>query len=308
VARTTRRPPRDAFAGEQRHVDRRGALFDHSVGGDLLARANDEAVADGQTLARDAGLCAVGPEDGDILGSEFEKSPDGGTRPPAGAGFEESAGEDEGHESRGDLEVDVAGSPGAQAKVEWHAHAIAPGVAEEQRRHRPRPRRNGSERDQRVHGGRSMTKVDQSRPVERPGAPQHDRGRQQQGQPLPAIELQDRDHRHGQDRDAERERHEEASLQRRRRVGVEAAVDTRFLLSVGDGQAGAVAGLLDGVDQPVGAHRVGVVLDGGGFGGEVDGRMNAIEAVQLLLDAHGARGAGHTLDGEIETGCHDATS
>ena len=49
----------DRFAGEQRRVDRRRALLDDAVGGDLLAGTDDEPVADGELADRDATLGAV---------------------------------------------------------------------------------------------------------------------------------------------------------------------------------------------------------------------------------------------------------
>ena len=64
---------RHGLAGQQRLVDRAGALLDDAVGGDLLARAHDEAVADLQLLDRHAPLGAVGVEDRDVLGAELEQ-------------------------------------------------------------------------------------------------------------------------------------------------------------------------------------------------------------------------------------------
>ena len=60
---------------EQRLVDGSGPLLDDAVGGDLLAGAHDEAVADGQPLDGDAALAAVGAEDRDLLGAELEQRP-----------------------------------------------------------------------------------------------------------------------------------------------------------------------------------------------------------------------------------------
>ena len=63
---------RHRFAGEQRGVDGRGAVDDDAVGGDLLARADDELVADGELVDRDPDLGAVA-EHGDVLGAELEQ-------------------------------------------------------------------------------------------------------------------------------------------------------------------------------------------------------------------------------------------
>jgi hypothetical protein len=50
-----------------------------------------------------------------------------------------------------------------------------------------------------------------------------------------------------------------------------------------------------------GAHRRGVELDAGALAGEIHRRLDAGQLVQLLLDARGAGGAGHALDGKIVT-------
>ena len=98
------------LAGEQRGVDGRGALDDDAVGGDLLAGADDEAVADGELVDRDPHLGAVA-EHGDVLGAELEQGPQGGAGAALGPGLEVAAGEDEHGDAGGDLEVDLAGRP-----------------------------------------------------------------------------------------------------------------------------------------------------------------------------------------------------
>ena len=70
---------RHRLAGEQRLVDGAGAFLDDAVGRDLLAGADDEAVADAQLLDRHAALGAVGREHRDVLGAELEQ---GGRAPP----------------------------------------------------------------------------------------------------------------------------------------------------------------------------------------------------------------------------------
>ena len=63
---------RDRLAGEHRGVDRRGAALDDAVGGDLLARPDHEAVADGQLVDRCRPLAAV-LEHGDVLGPQLQQ-------------------------------------------------------------------------------------------------------------------------------------------------------------------------------------------------------------------------------------------
>ena len=69
---------RHRFAGQQRGIDRRCARLDDAVGGDLLAGSDHELVADGELLDRDAHLDTV-PQNGDVLGAEFEQRSQGGT-------------------------------------------------------------------------------------------------------------------------------------------------------------------------------------------------------------------------------------
>ena len=106
VARTTSRPPaftvapatvvagadldRHRLAGEHRGVDRRRALDDDAVGGDLLARPHDEQVADRELVDRDAHLDAVA-QDGDVLGAEVEQRPQRRPGRRLGAGLEVAA-------------------------------------------------------------------------------------------------------------------------------------------------------------------------------------------------------------------------
>ena len=101
---------RHALAGEQGGVDGGGALLDHAVGGDLLAGADDEAVAHGQLVDGDAALDAVA-QDGDVLGAQLEQGPQGGAGTPLGPGLEVAAGQDEHGDAGGDLQVDLVGCP-----------------------------------------------------------------------------------------------------------------------------------------------------------------------------------------------------
>jgi hypothetical protein len=54
---------RDRLAGEHAHVDGGVTVLDDAVGGDLLARPDDEEIADLQPLDGDALLLAVGVEE-----------------------------------------------------------------------------------------------------------------------------------------------------------------------------------------------------------------------------------------------------
>ena len=194
---------RDRFAGEQRGVDRRRAVFDDAVGGHLLTRADDEAVADGELGDRDALLDAVA-QHGDVLGAQLQQRPESGAGASLGAGLEVAAGEDERRHPGGDLEVDEAGTHvpigGPREPV---GHPRDTGVTEEQRVQRPSERRQHPDRDQRVHRGGGVTQVEPGRPVEWPRPPGDDGRGQRQRQPLPVVELpglhhRQHDHRHRQ--------------------------------------------------------------------------------------------------------------
>src|SRR5690606_23624618 len=66
------------------------------------------------------------------------------------------------------------------------------------------------------------------------------------------------------------------------------------------GEGGPVAEAGDHLDELLRRHLAGVVADPGLVGGVVDRGLHAVEAVQLLLDPGGARGAGHALDLEVD--------
>ena len=77
-----------------------------AVGRDLLARARDEAIADGQLRDRDAPLDAARVEHRDVLRTELEQRTQRGARASPRASLEVAAGQDERRHDRGDLEVD----------------------------------------------------------------------------------------------------------------------------------------------------------------------------------------------------------
>ena len=97
---------RHGLAGEHRGVDGGGARDDDAVGGDLLAGADDELVADRQLVERDAGLDAVA-QHRDVLGAELEQGPQRRAGLALGALLEVAAGQQEHRDAGGDLEVDV---------------------------------------------------------------------------------------------------------------------------------------------------------------------------------------------------------
>ena len=85
---------RHGLAGQQRASTAERALDDHAVGGDLLAGADHEPVADRELVDRDADLDAVA-QHRDVLGAELEQRAQRGAGPALGAGLEVAAGEEE---------------------------------------------------------------------------------------------------------------------------------------------------------------------------------------------------------------------
>jgi hypothetical protein len=295
---------RDRLAREHAHVDRARALLDDAVGGDLLARTDHEAVADGELLDGDAALAAAGVEDRDVLGAELEQRLQRGAGAALGLGLEVAPGEQEGGDDPGRLEVDLVGAfTRVGDDVEGHAHVVHAGVADEQRVQRPQPRGQRADRDQRVHRGGAVLEIGPRGLVERQRRPQHHGRDEVQRQPLEVVELQRRDHRQQQRRDGERGGEDQAAPQRGRLV----LVGLRGL-----GQRRLVAGGLDRRHELLRARHARVELDPGLLGGVVHRRGDALELVEPALDAVRARGAGHARDRKLDTldrrGAHRVTS
>jgi hypothetical protein len=85
---------RHRLAGEHRPVDRRRALDDDAVRGELLSRPYDEPLADRQPLDRHPLLAAVA-QHRHVLGAQLEQGPNGGAGPSLGARLEVATGEDQ---------------------------------------------------------------------------------------------------------------------------------------------------------------------------------------------------------------------
>ena len=159
---------RHRLAGEHRGVERGGAVVDHAVGGDRLAGADHEPVADLQRRRGHPHLAAVA-QHRRLLGAEVEQRGERGSRPPLGARFEPAAEQHERRDGRADLEV---GHP----------------LAAQQRDDRPAQRGQGAERDERVHRGRAVAQVRRGRAVQRPGTPDDGGRGERERDPLPVGE------------------------------------------------------------------------------------------------------------------------
>ena len=291
---------RHALAGDRARVDRRRALHDGPVGRDLLAGPDDEAVADDEVLDGDAHLGAPA-DDGDVLGPQLEQGTQRGTGAALGPGLGVPAGEQERRHARRRLEVDVARAVAAPDRQrERVRHPDLPGRAEQQGVQRPGERGQRAERDQRVHRRGPVTQVRPGGAVERQRAPDHDRRREGEREPLPAVDLQRRDHRESDDGDGQRDADQQPLAQGPgsvRLLGAPAA---------GRGlrrprQRCRVPGGGDGREQLLGGH-LRRVADPGLLGGVVDGGRHALELVELALDAGGAGRARHARDRQLERG------
>jgi hypothetical protein len=205
---------RHRLAGQQRLVDGRGALLDDAVGGDLLPRADDEAVALDELVDGDAPLGAVGVQDGDVLGAEREQGLERRAGAALGARLEEPAEQQERDDDRADLEEDVMDGLAALGdEIEAHPHLGVAGLAEEHHDDRPRPRRERPDRHERVHRRGAVLEVLPRRLVKRPRSPQDHRGGELKRDPLPEVELERRDHRDDHHGDRERECPDDALAQ-----------------------------------------------------------------------------------------------
>ena len=153
--------------------------LDDAVGGDLLARPDDEEIADAQLLHGHASFLALGADDGDVLRAELEQRLQRGAGAALRARLEVAAQQDQDDDDRRHLEVDLAAARArAERQLEVHPHRRIAGVAEEERVRATSPtlracrsrsacpwsRRRGARSPAR-HGGTA------SRPRARPASP-----------------------------------------------------------------------------------------------------------------------------------------
>ena len=280
------------LAGEHARVDGRGTLDDDTVGRDLLAGPDDEAVADHDLLDRHAHLAAAA-HDRRLRRGQPHQRVQRGPGAPAGACLRVAAGEHERGDPGGDLEVQVRlatrGGQGDAGRVSVSGCTCA---AEQEGVERPAVRGQRPHRDEGVHRGGRVPQVRQRGAVERQRAPPDDDRRQRERHPLPVVELQRRHHGGGDDRQRQQtaDQHPDAepadrihcldrSLRGRQRRGVARTFDGGQDLLDGDG-AGVGDGRL--------LRRV------------VHGGRHAVELVERPLDPPGARAARHAADEHVD--------
>ena len=260
------------LAGEHRLVDRRFALDDHTVGRDLLAGANDEHVSDRELVDRHRHLDAVS-QDACFLRAELEKRSNRRAGAPTRTSLEVATEEDQRRDDGGDLEVDV--------RV----------VDEHERSDGPPPRRERSDRDQRVHRRRPVARVQQSRAMEAEAGPEDDGCRESEREPFPPTEVERRDHGEHDERRGERCRDDEPPPYR---IG---AVDGLSRLGR---ERRAIPGRFDRSEEIRHVDPRRVERHRGLLGRVVDGGVDAVELVELSLDPVGARRTRHPLECEVD--------
>ena len=117
---------RDGLAGHGAGVDLAVTRLHDAVGGDGLAGAHDEAVALLERGGGHAVLDAVGPEQADVLGRDRGQRAQGAAAAAPGDRLEEPAGQQEGDDGAGDVEVDRAPGQVVKAGVGPRAPAVQP--------------------------------------------------------------------------------------------------------------------------------------------------------------------------------------
>ena len=259
----------DGLTGEHRLIERGAPFDDAPVGGDLLARPDDEQVAYHELVDRHEHLVAVA-EDAGVLRAELEESADRISGAAARTSLEVAPEQDQRRDHGPDLEVHVRVDSGNEND------------------RRPCPCSQGADGNQRVHRRGAVACVHERCVMECPAGPEHDRRRQSESNPLPAVELQRWHHREQHERSAQHDRDDEAELQRADPVGLGGVARKRRVVAHG----------LDGRHEIVDADRARVVGHGRLIGGIVDRRLDAVELVQLPLDPRRTRGAGHALEVE----------
>ena len=212
--------------------------------------------------------------------------------------LEVAAGEDERRDDRCDLEVDLRRRPAVREGTSSNVIVMPghAGVEEEQGDHSDQPqRREGADARSACPSSRRRAAGSSRRPVERPAGPEHDRRREREGEPLPVVNCSAgiiAISSTGTERTTEK-------ISRCRSAAVGSASATASVLSACGSRA--VYPTCSTASMRRGRRHLGrVVLDGSPLGRVVHGGGDALELVQLALDAGGARGTRHPLDRQLQ--------
>ena len=229
-------------------------------------------------------LLAVGAEQGDVASTELGKRLQRGAGAALRARLEVAPHQDQDDDDRGDLEVDLAAAgarPGASSKSIRIDESPASPRKSAYNDHAQAAR--GTDRDEHINHRRGTVPcVDERGPVEGPAAPEHDRGRELErkaaasrtGAPAPS-------------RAGARAGVSTARASSRKRSAAARSCSASAAVS-SLGRAACSRGRLDRGDQLLRRDGGQVELDRGALGRIVDRSRDALELVQLLLDARRA--------------------
>ena len=260
------------LARQHRLVDRRLALDDEAVRRDLLARTDDEEIADGELADRHRHFHTV-PQDVSLLRAELEERANRSARAPPRASLEIATEQDQRRDDRRNLEVDVCV------------------VDDDERSHRPPPGGKRADGDERVHRRRAVPRIQSGSAMEVEARPEDDRCRERKGEPFPALELERHDHRKDDERRGQHRRDDEPPANGVGTIDGGPRLGRRHRV---------VAGRLHRAEQIGDGHALRIEANGGLLGRIVHRGVDPVELVELALDPVRAGGARHPLEREVD--------
>ena len=273
---------RQAFARQHRFVDAAAAFDQNTVGRYALAWPHDNHVAAAKLCDRHIEVRPAAADPGHIRAQRHQGADcDGGAA--LGPALEPLAKQDEGHDQRGTLEIQRQSPVMIRRTRDQHPGAEAPG-------------RRGADRHQQIHVAGERARGLPPRNVETPAKPELHRGCEGELDPAGQHEVvtqRVRDHA-GQQRHRQRHRDQDVG-----QLGTGSPRARGIPAGVGLG-GGAVHGLCrkaSARDRRRKGRHVGRAFESDdvrALGREIDGHLgHARNAPQRLLDAAGARRAGH---------------
>ena len=289
----------DAFAGDGGFIHRGCSFRHHAVGGDRLARPDNENVSDAELLGRNGDLLTAAEHRGRFRG-QIHECLNGVCRASLGAGLHEFAKGDERQDGAGAFKIELMGKGGRRGGItgpEGYGHAVH-GVDAVQ---------HGSaraERDQRIHIRRTaeqrpeslseiMTVDDQNGKQQKKLGERTDHG----------MAVAENDVRQ---RPAQHPPHGQIKERHRKQKGPEHPPlhdEAGFLCGVclpgrGSAERSAVSGLFHGAYDGVAGKRRFIVVHRHAVFQQIDGdRPGTGERSHAFFHPCGAGGAGHARDG-----------
>ncbi len=273
---------RNALAGEHR-LDHVRLPVDHlGIDRNRLAGTHQQHVAPTHLFDVDVDPRVVA-FDVRLLGLQIDQRVDRRGGACLRARFEDLAQQHQGHDDRRRLEVDVP------ARSAEHRRVDAQGV-----------RGGGAQGDEHVHVGRAAAQAVPGTDVEALADPElHRRGEQPLQPARQQVVVHAESHRHHL---REQRQCEERSDPERAQVGVVVRLLACPLARkpFARGHASAVARLFDRANELLDAHQMLRIAYVRPLRGEIDRGIHPIDPLERLLDARGAGGTGHALDGQID--------